>query len=195
MRKIYTGRTIVFHRISGANVDEHLCTDDLLSFCATNPSVLHPVRTRSTGASSCLDLSLDTAIGVDRSGSGATLVQLGRAIWFACAPVRFDVMVFIDPDNPLAAEILQESGEAYFAACRKMVDSLEELSSFDRELASLVLDDEQIARRSELLDNAAERVHFVLIQREAMKLSPSETFFEDYEVPAEVQARLGQRER
>jgi hypothetical protein len=104
-------------------------------------------------------------------------------------------MVFIDPDNPLAAEILQESGEAYFAACRKMVDSLEELSSFDRELASLVLDDEQIARRSELLDNAAERVHFVLIQREAMKLSRSETFFEDYEVPAEVQARLGQRER
>ena len=92
-------------------------------------------------------------------------------------------MVFIDPDNPLAAEILQESGEAYFAACRKMVDSLEELSSFDRELASLVLDDEQIVRRSELLDNAAERVHFVLIQREAMKLSPSETFFEDYEFP------------
>ena len=103
-------------------------------------------------------------------------------------------MVFIDPDNPLAAEILQESGEAYFAACRKMVDSLEALSSFDRALAPLVLDDEQIARRSELLDNAAERVHFVLIQREAMKLSRSETFFEDYEVPDEVQARLGQRE-
>ena len=52
----------------------------------------------------------------------------------------------------------------------------------------------KIARRSELLDNAAERVHFVLIQREAMKLSRSETFFEDYEVPDEVQARLGQRE-
>ena len=50
------------------------------------------------------------------------------------------------------------------------------------------------SRRSELLDNAAERVHFVLIQREAMKLSRSETFFEDYEVPDEVQARLGQRE-
>jgi hypothetical protein len=102
-------------------------------------------------------------------------------------------MVFIDPDNPLAVEILQESGEAYFAACRKMVDSLEALRAFDGAVTSPVLDAEQIALRSELLDNAAERVHFVLIQREAMKLSRSETFFEDYEVPAEVRARLGQR--
>ena len=102
-------------------------------------------------------------------------------------------MVFIDPDNPLAVEILQESGEAYFAACRKMVDSLEALRAFDGAVALPVREEEQIARRSELLDNAAERVHFVLIQREAMKLSRSETFFEDYEVPAEVRARLGQR--
>jgi hypothetical protein len=100
-------------------------------------------------------------------------------------------MVFVDPDSPLAAEILQESAEAYFAACRKMVDSLEALRAFDR--ASPVLDDEQIARRSELLHNAAERVYFVLIQRDAMKLSWSETFFEDYGVPAEVRERLGQR--
>jgi hypothetical protein len=102
-------------------------------------------------------------------------------------------MVFIDPDNPLAAEILQESGEAYFAACRKMVDSLEALRAFDSAVASPVLDEEQSARRSELLDSAAERVHFVLIQRDAMKLSWSETFFEDYEVPEEVKARLGER--
>ena len=102
-------------------------------------------------------------------------------------------MVFIDPDNPLAAEILQESAEAYFGACKKMVESLEALNAFDRAVASTVLDDEQVARRSELLDNAAERVHFVLIQRDAMKLSWSETFFEDYEVPGEVRARLGQR--
>ena len=53
-------------------------------------------------------------------------------------------MVFIDPDNPLAVEILQESGEAYFAACRKMVDSLEALRAFDRAVARPVLDSEQI---------------------------------------------------
>ena len=112
---------------------------------------------------------------------------------FTCAPVRIDVMVFIDPDNPLAAEILQESGEAYFAACRKMVDSLEALKAFDGSVTSSRLDDEQIARRSALLDNAAERVHFVLIQRDAMKLSWAETFFEHYGVSDEVRARLGQR--
>jgi hypothetical protein len=102
-------------------------------------------------------------------------------------------MVFIDPDNPLAVEILQEAGEAYFAACRKMVDSLEAIKTFDSTVASPVLDEEQNALRSELLDKAAERVHFVLIQRDAMKLSWPETFFEDYEVPEEVKARLGQR--
>ena len=99
-------------------------------------------------------------------------------------------MVFIDPDNPLAVEILQESGEAYFAACRKMVDSLEALRAFDRAVARPVLDSEQIARRSKLLDNAAERVLFVLIQRDAMKLTWPETFFEDYGVPARGESAL-----
>ena len=98
-------------------------------------------------------------------------------------------MAFIDPDNPLAAEILQEAAEAYFAACRKMVDSLEALRAFDGQ------NDEHVERRSQLLDEAAKRVHFVLIQRDAMQLSWSETFFEDYGVPAEVRSRLGQRRR
>jgi hypothetical protein len=102
-------------------------------------------------------------------------------------------MAFVDPENPLAAEILQEAAEAYFAACKKMVDSLEALRAFDRTVASSILDDEQTARRSELLDDAAERVLFVLIQRDAMKLSWSDTFFDNYEVPVEVRARLGQR--
>ena len=104
-------------------------------------------------------------------------------------------MAFIDPDNPLAAEILKEAGEAYFAGCREMVASLEALRAFDRVDAPSPHDGEQVTRRSQLLDDAAERVHFVLIQRDAMQLSRSETFFEDYEVPAEVTARLGRRQR
>jgi hypothetical protein len=137
--------------------------------------------------------SRQTAIYLDHFLIQSTLVERANFTPFARALVRTDVMVFIDPDNPLAAEILQESGEAYFAACRKMVDSLEALRAFDSAVASPVLDEEQSARRSELLDSAAERVHFVLIQRDAMKLSWSETFFEDYEIPEEVKARLGQR--
>jgi hypothetical protein len=100
--------------------------------------------------------------------------------------------MLIDPDNPLAAEILQEAGEAYFAGCKKMVASLEALSAFDRAVGSSAQDDEQVRRRTQLLDEAAERVHFVVIQRDAMQLSRSETFLDDYGVPAEVRARVGQ---
>ena len=97
-----------------------------------------------------------------------------------------------DPDNPLAIEIQQEMAEAYFGACRKMVDSLAALKAFDASAASA---NQQIARRAELLDKAAERVLFVLIQREAMKLSGYEEFFEDYEIPHEVKMRLGTTQR
>jgi hypothetical protein len=99
--------------------------------------------------------------------------------------------MFIDPDNPLAAEILQEAGEAYFSACRKMVASIEALRVFDLATAPSARDGDHLTRRSQLLDDAAERVHSVLIQRDALRFSISETFFEDYGVPAEVIARLG----
>jgi len=57
------------------------------------------------------------------------------------------VMTF-DPDNPLAVEILQEAAIAYFAACKKMVDSLEALKTFDRAVSSSTHHNEQITRRS-----------------------------------------------
>src|SRR5882672_1251568 len=103
--------------------------------------------------------------------------------------------MFIDPDNPLAAEILQEAGEAYFSACKKMVSSLEALRALDSAVGPAARDSERVARRSQLLDDAAERVHFVLIQRDAMQLSRSETFLDDYGVPAEVIARMGAKRR
>lgn len=101
--------------------------------------------------------------------------------------------MFIEPDNPLAAEILQEAGQAYFSACKKMVSSLEALKAFDSAVSSTARDEKQLTRRSQLLDDAAERVHCVLIQRDAMQLSGSERFLEDYGIPAEVLARMGQR--
>jgi hypothetical protein len=96
-----------------------------------------------------------------------------------------------EPDNPLAVEINQEMAASYFAACSKMVDSLEALKAIDCGVASPSLDLEQTMRRSALLADAAERVHFVLIQREAMKFSYDEEFFDRYAVPTEVRARLG----
>ena len=98
-----------------------------------------------------------------------------------------------DPDNPLAVEIRQETAAAYFAACKKMVVSLEALKAIDHAPASSTRDGEQITRRSKLLEEAVERVYFVVIQREAMKLSGYEQFFDNYEVPNEVRTRLGTR--
>jgi len=72
-----------------------------------------------------------------------------------------------------------------------MVASLEALNAFDRAVPSPILNPEQITQRSRLLEDAAQRVHFVLIQRDAMKLSHFEHFFELYGVPAEVKARMG----
>ena len=100
-----------------------------------------------------------------------------------------------DPDNPLAVELKQERAAAYFAACRKMVESLEALEAFDHAAASWPRDNAQIKRRLELLEEAAERVYFVVIQREAMKLSCFEEFFQDYEIPDEVRTRLGPKRR
>ena len=91
--------------------------------------------------------------------------------------------------NPLAVEIKQETASAYFAACKKMVASLDALEAFDRTVVTP--DQAQITRRSELLEDAAERVFYVLIHREAMKLSGYEQFFQTYGIPSEVRARLG----
>jgi hypothetical protein len=99
----------------------------------------------------------------------------------------------LDSDNPLALEIQQEKAAAYFAACRKMVDALEALRVFDR-AAALASGPERLAHRCKLIEAAAERVYFVLIQREAMKFSHDPAFFEHYEVPREVQTRLGARQ-
>src|SRR5262245_47025488 len=98
-----------------------------------------------------------------------------------------------DPHNPLAIELRQEMAASYFVACGKMVDSLETLKAFDRSSASSTHDLQRTTHRLELVAVAAERVYFVIIQREAMQLPHHEGFFEVYEVPDEVRTRLGPR--
>jgi hypothetical protein len=100
----------------------------------------------------------------------------------------------IDSDNPLGAEIRREMAEAYFGACKKMVDSLEALKAFDRAVSSPTLGNEQITRRTDLLEAAGERVYFVIIQREAMELSCLDGFFESYDIPDDVRSRLRPRQ-
>lgn len=100
-------------------------------------------------------------------------------------------MAFIDPDSPLAAEILLESASSYFTACKKMVRTLDALKAFDLAAAGKNLSAAKARHREELLDDAAERVYFVIVQREAMQLSHDDYFLDRYEVPAEVRSRIG----
>ena len=100
-----------------------------------------------------------------------------------------------DPDNALTIEIRQETANAYFAACRKMIDALEALRLCDLSISQSHPDSAAMERRSKLLEEAIERVHFLVIQREAMRLSPYEGFFQDYKVPKEVRAGLGGKRR
>ena len=94
-----------------------------------------------------------------------------------------------DPDNPLAVEIHQEMAVSYFTACRKMVDALAALNAFDRSSGSGSLKNQSPPEeRARLLATAQERVFYVVIQREAMKLSTSDHFYDVYEVPEEVRA-------
>ena len=100
-------------------------------------------------------------------------------------------MRLFDPDNPLAIEIQEEKTAAYFEACRKMVDSLEELKSFDSDSSGTPKGKQRIGERSKLIEAVTERVYFVIIQREAIQLTGIEKFLEDYQVPEEVKTRLG----
>jgi hypothetical protein len=96
-----------------------------------------------------------------------------------------------EPENPLAVEIKQEMAVSYFAACRKMVDALEALKLFDTRQGSPRPNSNPDVGRLELLSRARERVFYVVIQREAMKLTNLEGFFETYEIPDEIRTCLG----
>src|SRR5690349_14461635 len=104
-------------------------------------------------------------------------------------------MALPDPDNPLAIEIQQEAAAAYFGACKKMIEALDALKGFDATETTEPNRRTGGASRVELLDAAAERVYFVVIQREAMKLSCAEDFFADYEISREIRKRMGARRR
>ena len=87
-------------------------------------------------------------------------------------------MVFFDPDNPLAAEILQEAAEAYFAGCKKMAASLKALRAFDRAVASSAQHNAQVGRRSsEFISSSSNAMpcsfrgprHFLMITESPLK--------------------------
>lgn len=99
-------------------------------------------------------------------------------------------------DNPLLAEILAETASAYFGTIRKMQTALAALSEFDRVSKTNELSGaEKTGLRNELLSEAAEKVWFFVVQREAMKLPYYEELFSDFEIPEEVRRNMGPKNR
>ncbi len=103
-----------------------------------------------------------------------------------------------DSDHSLLAlelELKQERASAYFSITKKMENALREFYNFDREHAGNELHQEQIRRRTALLQAAGERVFFFLIQREAMRLPYYEELFEDFGISTEVRKNIGPRQQ
>src|ERR1041385_8768595 len=96
-------------------------------------------------------------------------------------------------DNPLAAEILAEMA-AYFATVKKMQVALVALKNFDQNPGEASMEKRE-RQRAELFSDAAERVWFFIIQREAMKLPYYEELFAEFEIPDNVRRRMGPKKR
>lgn len=98
--------------------------------------------------------------------------------------------------NPLEYELLAEKAASLGRVAKKMEEVLCALRTLDQELAATKTPTtEQRARRMSLLEDAAEQVWFYVVQREAMGIREHKTAFELYQVPGEVQRRMGPRRR
>ena len=90
--------------------------------------------------------------------------------------------------NVLDYEILQQKAQTLGTLGRQVEQALAALRAFDAEAD----EGDRDARRSALLDEAAERVWAFMIQRELCGLRHWEAVVKDYAIPREVLSRLGQ---
>ena len=90
--------------------------------------------------------------------------------------------------NVLEYEILQQKAETLGTLGRRVEQALAALRAFEAEVEKVDRD----ARRSALLDEAAERVWAFMIQRGLYGLRYWEAVVRDYGIPREVLNRVGQ---
>ena len=91
-------------------------------------------------------------------------------------------------DNPLLGEIMAEKASAYFQSIRKMQAAIHAFQQFPAGQNTSAP-----ARRDDLLAEAAEQVWYFLIHREALRLPYYSEIFADYDIPLEIQKRIGPR--
>lgn len=92
-------------------------------------------------------------------------------------------MASYEADQAVRREIRGEQTSALARAGRALEAALEDLASAGE------------AERADALAEAAERLWYMVIQREAMGLVRHEVLFEVYRVPRQVRARMGPRPR
>jgi uncharacterized protein (DUF1501 family) len=90
--------------------------------------------------------------------------------------------------NVLEYEILQQKAQTLGTLGRQVEQALAALRTFDAGAGEVDRD----ARRSALLDEAADRVWAFMIQRELCGLRYWEAVVKDYGIPQEVLNRVGQ---
>jgi hypothetical protein len=104
-------------------------------------------------------------------------------------------MVPRDPfANPIDYEIQQEKAATLARMAEKLEAALAALATVERELGQTPADVLQ-ALRAKLLEEAAEWLWYLVIQREAVGLTSHDALFEAYRIPPAVRRRMGPRRR
>src|SRR5689334_2994313 len=100
-----------------------------------------------------------------------------------------------DAALPVEKELLAEKAAALGRAGESLTAALAALGKIDAELAAAAPDQRQAlrVRRRELRDLAAERLWYVLVQREAVGIFQHEGLMREQRVPPEVRLLAGPR--
>ena len=101
-----------------------------------------------------------------------------------------DVRLDRTPVDVLSYEIVQEQASALGRMGRALEQALARLREFDADLPSDPPASAQQARRT-LVAEAGHALWMLMVQREACGLRDSRTVMRDYNVPGEVQRRMG----
>ena len=97
--------------------------------------------------------------------------------------------------NPIDYEIQQEKAATLGRMSDKLQAVLAALADTERALARTPGDNVLGERRGRLLEEAAEWVWYLVVQREAIGLTSHDALFETYRVPTLVRRRMGPRRR
>jgi hypothetical protein len=96
---------------------------------------------------------------------------------------------------PIERELVAERAATLGRVGERFDEALAALARIDAEIAAASPPDRDAlaARRRELRDQAAERLWYLIVQREVLGLGHHEAVFELYRVPAEIRRRAGPR--